>query len=245
MSFAQRVLENVRQWAERAFLLELETDFARARTFDGLFPRQRLAVLRQQPPENLRILARALPLGVWSDSPAAYEARKLLLWEERKALDSLLAASATLREDHWYASLRHIERGNVPEFRRQFRQGARACNAVIEQIANKWKTSVVSCEAGEWGLVREEPWGRITVSFDLLKYLDLTYSICLSDRNQHSQVFHHHYLGVLGIGSSEWANESAAQCPETLNNASEFVRWHVEQYEALVERALTTTRLPE
>lgn len=241
MKFAQRVLDNVRQWADRALLLELETDFARARTFDGLIPRQRLGVLRQQSPENLRILARALPLGVWSDSPVAYESRKLLSWEESNALDSLLVASAALRQEHWSASLQRIARGNAPEFRHQFRQGARACNAVIRHIANKWKSSVVTCGAGEWGLLREEPWGTITVSFDLLKYLDLAYSICISDRTRRSLVFHHHYLGVLGIGSSEWSNESAADCPETLNKASEFVQWHVEQYEALVESALRSS----
>jgi hypothetical protein len=241
LTLPQKVRKRIQSWAMRTFLVELSTDFSRAQTFTALMSKQRLAIVRAQPQEKLPILASILPLGVWSNHPGVDEVRKRLSAGELAALRGLETASAKLDQGHRSACLELRKKGHTAEFRQQFRKARRACNSVVKEIASKWDYAFASGGAGEWGLIHEKRWGRITVSWMLEPYLDLRYSISLTDLKQERVVFHDAYLSVLGIGPSEWANVNADQCPDTLIKASDFVRWHVDEYETLLEDLLLQT----
>ena len=225
-------------WAKSAFLEEVRSGFYKAQSLNGLCSRQRVGILREQSAENLQILARVLPLGVWSESPGVDAIRNGLSDDEWKAVESLEAAAVKVYREHWRAGYEHLARQNTAEFREQFRKASKSCIPIVKGIAAKWKCFFTGAGPGEWGLIGERPWGRITVSLTLKRYLDVGYSISICDQQFNSIVFHSAYLGVLGIGGSEWANENAQQVPETLIKAGEFIQWHVGEYEYLIEAIL-------
>ena len=100
----------------------------------------------------------------------------------------------------------------------------------------QWNCVAAGAGPGEWGIVWQRSWGRMTASLNLGRNMSLTYDVSVADNALESIRFHDNYMAVLGIGVGEWAVENADDLAEKLSKAIEFARWHLDEYEALANR---------
>lgn len=221
-------------WARDQFTQEVNSDFQRSKQYDGLRVSEHVAVLQKQTPEQLAILSRVLPLGVFWETPDAIKARNQLTIEERQAVEKL---RADYKAEHYRNYNQHLEilgREDHPEIKKLFGLAAKEGNGLQEQVGKQWNLVAARAGAGEWGLIGEKSWGRFTVSIHLSRVMTLSYTISIRNGVRETLRFHDHYLGVLGIGGGDWLVESKDEFIEKFFRASEFALWHAGEYEAIL-----------
>ena len=230
--FNARVLE----WAKRTFLDEVHSGFLRSKTFDADRTVEQLTALRKQPLEHLRILAQVLPLRLISETPDAVERRKQLTPEQAQAVEQLRADYDAEWRKHWARSIDRLASANRIEVQREFKTAAKKGKLELKQIASVWNCEAVTAGPGEWGLICRRKWGRFTVSLNLGRAMTLGYTLSVLANDLHSIRYQDHYLGVLGVGAGEWNVQSAEDLPVKFEKATSFAKWHLEEYEAIIEQ---------
>jgi len=227
------------EWARKQFLSELVSDFQRCRTFDSFRSQRQIEVLLDRPREQLVILARVLPLKILSNHPTNNERLSSLSAKEQEAVEALRNDYEKDHTKHFQQHVLNIARKDHPEVKAEFNAATRNGNNLIKEIAARFNCELAGAARGEWGLIFYEQDLRITLSLKLGRNMELEYYLSISDKAfSRSLCFHDRYLGVLGIGSSEWNVETADQFPDKLVKGAEFALWHKNEYEKIISDIL-------
>jgi hypothetical protein len=229
------IQEAVLDWARNAFAHEIREDFARATSFDGMLSQIVVAPLKRFAPQDLNILAEVLPLGVASTGPSSTALRNQLPPEQRKIVEQFQEMTYTVRSERWAEYSQDIQKVTSESAREEARSIVHVATGEIGTIASQWGFKCVKIDRSTWKLTSLKEWGELSVQFDLGSPLRLHYGIFIYDRTGNQVRRHDHYLGLLGIGPSEWAIENARECPDRLRKAGEFIRWHVSEYERILQ----------
>ncbi len=235
-ALVQRFSELRLEWARAAFAEELRTDFHRAEAFDSPVSKEALRVLRRQSAQNLQVLANVLPLKVSWETPDAIERRRRLPNEAMKAVETFRADLEREHHEHFCEKLEPLWRANERSVKRSFQASVAIGNRLIMEIGDRWRCGVDGGAPGEWGLIFKRDWGRLTVSMNLSRSMDVRYTIALSDHTFRTIRPWEDYLTTLGIGAGAWVVESQEAFPDKLWRASDFAWWHLNEYEKIIRK---------
>lgn len=229
--------ESFLQWARECFAYEVSTNFARAGMFNTFLCRIALEALRGQPSEHIDVLATLLPTGVgWSDSGKTL--REQLPPDQKRIVEQYVATHHEIYlahqvEDH----LRTYGKTLTKEFREEHKATSKRCKQILKEIAAEWDYDFVhDAGPGEWELIAWKRWGTISVDLCFRK-MTLEYSLDLAEKGQ-IRGYSACYLGALGLSNSEWVFESAADAGKQFPKALDFIHWHVDEYDRIVEASL-------
>jgi hypothetical protein len=222
------------KWARDQFIQELSSDFRRSKQYDGLRAKEQLAVIQNQSPEQLAVLSRVLPLGVFWETPNAIKVRKQLTIEERQPVERLRADYHAEHNRNYNQHMELLRREHHPEIKKLFRSATREGNNLQNKIGKQRNLVVARAGAGEWGFIKEQSWGRVTISINLSRFLTLSYMISIKNNLGETIRFHDHYLGVLGIGGGDWQIDNENEFGIKFIKACEFALWHAGEYEGLI-----------
>jgi len=234
MKSPQAVKESIVEWARDAFAHEVNTGFSRAQTFDGFLSRLVLSAVHDFHEERLRVLSQILPTGAGSSGPTGTKVfnqlslpEKQVVEEFRRAVQEAKTAKSSEHSDY-ITKPQQIEVMNEAE--RIRKMGV----LVVKEIAFKWGYENARIEEALWSLSCAKSWGKFSVQFDLETELELRYGIFVYDSAGNRLRWHDHYLGVLGLAPSSWAIKSVDECQDKMLKASEFIHWHVCEYERII-----------
>jgi hypothetical protein len=219
-------------WAIAAFRFEISTSFARAQTFDSSLSRRVVSIIQNKPVEQLDVLASILPLGVLYD----VRQRNQLPSFEKRLVEELLTERDS---DYLISTRKEIESGHrltADERLALFRKSKPHCNRVAKRFAKESGFNLQIC-GKDFGFLADRKWGKIVLAMALTKTPEVTYSISLLDHSHRPIRQYDSYLAALGISDSYWKVEDAEQAAEKFSKAWEFARWHVEEYEKIMDRS--------
>jgi hypothetical protein len=149
-------------WARNQFNQEIQSDFQRTQQFDGSRAKEHLARLRKQSPEQLAILARVLPLGVFWQTPDALERRKLLGVEERAAVGKLIADyKSEMRGSFQERLQKKRDRRRNLEHKKLIKELVKDGRKIHREIGKQKDLEVATAGPGEWGLIGRRNWGAL------------------------------------------------------------------------------------
>lgn len=121
----------------------------------------------------------------------------------------------------------------------QFEIATKQGKKMVKEFASDWKWQVTGAGPGEWGLFQQVNGLRKLVSLNLGRDMFLSYHISISSVDgSHGLRFHDAYLGVLGLCKCEWDVPSADLFPEKLLQARDLAKWHIQEYDKLLEAVL-------
>lgn len=229
------------EWAKQEFFKEIKSDFERARKFDSLRSKLQLSVIRRQSPERLRLLSQLLPSQVYWQSPDADRRREKLSGEQRSLIHDVMEDYNKVHRERNDELLQDLYRADEAEIKEQFMIANQAGKAIVTSIALNHKYRAARAGSGEWGLIAERAWGRITVSLNLERTMHLTYRVHIRNSQGDEVRSLDNYLYVLGFGVGGWKVDSADSISDKLMKAWDFASWHVGEYEAIIARLLQSS----
>ncbi|HEX3627667.1 MAG TPA: hypothetical protein VH280_19845 [Verrucomicrobiae bacterium] len=226
-------------WARNQFDQEIQSDFQRTRQFDGSRAKEHLALLRRQSPEQLAILARVLPLGVFWQTPDAHEKRSQLSAEERTAVEKLIADYNSEKYGSFQKLLqKKWDHRRNPEHGKLIKELVKDGRKIHREIGEQKDLELATSGPGEWGLIGRRNWGRFVISINLGGAPSLSYRMGLYNATGDRIRFYDHYLMALGIGAGAWSVRDRSELSEKFLRAVDFATWHANEYEVIINRIL-------
>lgn len=195
-----------------------------------------MSVLLRRSPEELRLLSRVLPMQVSWRIPDAERRRQSLSIEERVLVEELIADYDKELRRHNDELIKEISRRHRPDVQEQFVIANQTGKAIINSIALDWKYKAVRGGPGEWGLIADRKWGRITISLNLSRTMHFGYHVTIVNERRDSIRNGDDYLVVLGVVGGSWEVKCAHSFSEKIMKVWDFAAWHVGEYEAIIGR---------
>jgi hypothetical protein len=222
-------------WAKRAFQDEVATDFQRAQTFDAYTSNAILRMLKGLSGERLQVLAAALPTSLWVGHPAAESLIGQLPTSDKQATEEFKQAVERLLRENWQEISNLIARKRQPEILAEAQRIKTIGLPIVKEFAAKLGYQAEKIDPEVWRLSASKRWGRISADIGFESPLELTYVIFVYDSKGVPLRQGDHYLGVLGIAPSSWSIANADECRDKVLKACEFVRWHLGEYEEIMD----------
>jgi len=230
----QKANDAVMAWARNEFANEVQHDLSRAKSFDGMVSQILVEALERFSVEELKVLAEVLPLKVASTGPRATARRNQLPSDQRQLVERLQEVSFKVSSERWKERSEYIHKMNSEDMIDEAKSVANRAASIIKQIASDWGFACRKVERALWRLTAQKNWGELSVQFDLGSTMEFQYFIFALDKGGQRLRWHDHYLGVLGIGPSAWRIKSADECCDQILARSEFIRWHLNEYDRIL-----------
>jgi hypothetical protein len=229
--------ESFIQWARECLAYEVSTNFTRAQMFNSFLCRIAIEALRRQPPEHLPVLMQLLPERVGLGYPESEILRSKLPLPQRRIVEDYRAVHHEIYLARHDELSTYIGKSGKKEFREEHKATSKRCLQTLKKIAADWDYDLVNdAGPGEWELIAWKRWGTILIDL-CFRDMTLDYSLHLSEKGQVRGHFDS-YLSALGLSVSRWDFESAAEAEEEFPKVLEFIRWHVDEYDRIVEASL-------
>lgn len=226
-------------WARNQFAQEVRSGFKRIEQYDGIRAKEHLTVLRKQSPRQLSILSDVLPLEVFWETPDAIQRRKQLANEERQAVEKLRTDYNAERERNFLRNVELLKRGEKREVKELFKLAVKTGNRLHKEVGQQRGWAIARAGPGEWGLIGQQDWGRVTISLNLSRNMNFSYHLGIVNNQSERVRFHDHYLMALGIGAGDWSVDNLDEVQEKFLKASKFAFWHAEEYETIIIHLLS------
>jgi len=228
MSWADRLQECLDDWGKAAFAQELESDFSRARIFDGKWARISFDTLGQFSKDELKALGNILPVS-------NLQVRQSLPDRERELLSAFEEKSKQLvlnRREQMIAEAVAIVRG--PQ-RNKTTEIRRAAPAIFKKIAKRLEFEIRRDEPSVWMLSRLERWGEIRMPFDLHEEMEFSYYISIEDNDYRRVLERDSYLRRLGISSSACELTNVEMFAQKMEKVAEIIEWQLNEYIQIIQ----------
>jgi hypothetical protein len=184
----------------------------------------------------LPVLAQLLPERVGLGYPESEILRSKLPLEQRRIVEDYRAAHHEIYLARHDELTTYIGKSGAKEFREEHKAASKRCLQVLKKIAADWDYDLEHAGSGEWELIAWKRWGTILIDL-CFRDMTLDYSLHLAEKGQVRGHFDS-YLSALGLSVSRWDFESAAEAEKEFPKALEFIRWHVDEYDRIVEASL-------
>jgi hypothetical protein len=232
----KEIASRTTDWAIDKFEDELRSGFQKIDLFDSPWNEEISRVLKGRPKNELEILAKVLPLGVFWQLPDMIDVRRRLAIREREAVERFRADYDRLCKENFSQQVERVSESRSPLAVRRLKSASPKGRKIVNEIGSEWGWESVSAGAGEWGLVFRG--GRITttVSLNLGRNFSLSYAISLFD-TIHSRTLRYQddYFKVLGLGDGGWQIGANDNFRKKIVQICEFASWHVHEYRRILK----------
>lgn len=227
------------RWSQQAFLHEIQTDFSRARQFDGFISKWNLAAMLRLPPAKIQLLAQALPTGAGDENPVGKKRLELLLPDQKEAVVAYQTnrrMQPSEREDEFARNClrKKQQRSEAAQIKKV---GIKTLKRILRESGVPVKTDAMS--ASLLRVAYRKSWGELVVQWDFESAFQFDCRFLVYDENNVNVRFHDHYLGLLGIAQSAWAVGSESECADKVKIAFEHVVWLLNEYEKIIDELLS------
>lgn len=228
MSWPKSLHERLDKWGKAAFARELETDFSRARIFDGKWARISFDALLQFSADDLKVLGNILPV-------ADAEFRKSLVGNERRLLDRFEAIFRQLMLSRREQMIEEAGRTAQKALGKEADEIRRIGPPIFKKIAKRLDCQIRKADFSAWMLSRLERWGEIRMSFDLHEEMEFSYDISIEDNDYRKVLERDSYLQRLGISSSACQLTSADRFEAKMERVAEVIEWQLKEYIEIIQ----------
>jgi hypothetical protein len=230
------LLNRIVSLAQQEFQKELESDFARVRRFDGFFSKEIVATLLGRADNDLMVLARILPLGVFSEDPISYETRKRLTNEERSILLKFRRDYDTRCAQNSMAGIEHTKKLLSRRISTEFKTLCHLGTILVRTTAKDWGWTLLRGAPGEWGLSRIHKSHRLTICFRLSRAMELSYSVAIAEEEPFRWIRQNdEFLAILGLGIGTYDAGDLDLFRQRFEDASVMGKWHIDEYMRIME----------
>lgn len=213
------------EWSRAAFAEEIEIGFKRAKVFDAPVTQVLWLALEEFSAAQLRILGRVLPMG------PVVELRNTFNEEEKQLTQALIAARDRIWESHQQEIGEQMEQILKKPVREEAKKILGLAGGIFKEIAQHWDYEIRKVEPTVWMLTRSEPWGSISVPFDLYERIEFSYHIRMESSQVSGLPKADTYLGRLGLsGRSACKVVDASTCEEKFRKVAELIHWQLGAY---------------